>query len=245
MPAHDWSRVTTNLFQHFHNQWISELVDCLNSGVLPDGFYATGQQTAGIYVPDLLANRYETPGNGSGASESQNRGAVLLSDPPKATYIESLDEIDFARRQRSILIQHAQGREVAAIVEIVSESNKASQRKLQQFVRKATDAILQGCHLLIVDLFRPTSRDPDGIHREIWQELGGKPHAQPADKPLTLAAYDAVPFPVAYVEPIAPGDRLQEMPLFLQDELYVKIPLEETYMRVVSKLPPPLKAELA
>ena len=220
MPVHDWSRVSTNLFQHFHGQWIAQLVDRLNDGVLPDGFYATGQQTAGVYVPDLLANRVGSAPEVDASVDpaASSRGGVLLSDPPQTSYIESLDEVDFSRRQRSVLIQHAHGREVAAIIEIVSESNKASERKLQQFVRKASDAILQGCHLLVVDVHPPTNRDPQGIHHEIWQDLGGNPYIPPADKPLTLAAYDAVPFPVAYVDPIAPGERLKSMPLFLQEQ---------------------------
>ena len=50
----------------------------------------------------------------------------------------------------------------------------------------------------------------------------------PEGKPLTLAAYDAGPPPVAYVEPVAVGDRLPEMPIFLKPDLYVA-PLEATY----------------
>jgi hypothetical protein len=40
----------------------------------------------------------------------------------------------------------------------------------------------------------------------------------PADKPLTLAAYDAGPPIVAYVETIGVGDHLKEMPFFLRPE---------------------------
>lgn len=241
MAVRDWSRVNTNLLQHFHGQWISELVDTLNAGLLPEGYFATGQQTAGVHIPGLLANREPTASN---ASRSGTDGGILLSSPPQTSIVEMLDEIDFTRRQRSVIIQHADGREVAAIVEIVSAGNKASERALRQFLRKTTDAVLQGCHLLVIDLHPPTSRDPQGIHNEIWQELGGKPYTAPPGKPLTLVSYDALPFPIAYVEPIGTGDSLPSMPLFLRDELYVRVPLEASYMAVTDKLPRPLKVEL-
>jgi hypothetical protein len=51
----------------------------------------------------------------------------------------------------------------------------------------------------------------------------------PGDQRLTLAAYDAGPPPVAYVEPIAVGEVLPDMPIFLKPDFYVPAPLEETY----------------
>jgi hypothetical protein len=48
-------------------------------------------------------------------------------------------------------------------------------------------------------------------------------------KPLTLVAYDAGPPKTAYVEPVAVGDILKDMPLFLAPGWYVSVPLEATY----------------
>jgi hypothetical protein len=50
----------------------------------------------------------------------------------------------------------------------------------------------------------------------------------PPDKPLTLVAYEAADMTRAYIEPVAVGDVLPEMPLFLEAELYVPVPLEAT-----------------
>jgi hypothetical protein len=33
----------------------------------------------------------------------------------------------------------------------------------------------------------------------------------------------------AFIEPVAVGDPLPDMPLFLDDDFYVNVPLEETY----------------
>ena len=59
----------------------------------------------------------------------------------------------------------------------------------------------------------------------------------PADKPLTLAAYQVAPIRTSYVEPIAVGDPLHEMPLFLFDEFGINVPLEETYQTTWNVLP--------
>src|SRR5438034_522082 len=83
--------------------------------------------------------------------------------------------------------------------------------------------------LLVIDLFPPSKRDPQGIHKAIWDEFVEEDFALPADKRLTLAAYDAGPPPVAYVEPVAVGDTLPEMPIFLKPGFYVPAPLEATY----------------
>ena len=65
-----------------------------------------------------------------------------------------------------------------------------------------------------MDLFPPGKGDPQGIHGAIWAEISDEPFALPSDKPLTLAAYSAGPVKTAYVEPVAVGDELPEMPLF-------------------------------
>ena len=49
------------------------------------------------------------------------------------------------------------------------------------------------------------------------------------DKPLTLAAYSAGLLKKAYVTPIAVGEALPDMPLFLTDADYLPVPLKTTY----------------
>src|SRR5262249_1818664 len=101
--------------------------------------------------------------------------------------------------------------------------------------------IRQGVHLLVVDLFPPGPRDPQGIGKAIWDEFAEEDLELPSDKPLTLAAYDAGPPRVAYFEPVAVGDMLPQMPLFLKSESYVLPPLEATYGTAWKGFPAPLK----
>ena len=93
---------------------------------------------------------------------------------------------------------------------------------------KALELLRAGVHLLIVDLFAPGPRDPQGIHKAIWDELIDNDFALPADKPLTLAAYIGGPCPEAFVEPVVVGAALKEMLLFLTPDVYVPVPLEAT-----------------
>jgi hypothetical protein len=97
------------------------------------------------------------------------------------------------------------------------------------FVTKAIELLDHGYHLLLVDLHPRTARDPDGIHAVIWGEFGGKSKPTLPEKPFTLVAYDAGPPKACYVEPVAIGESLVDMPLFLAPGWYVNVPLERTY----------------
>ena len=81
-------------------------------------------------------------------------------------------------------------------------------------MEKSADLIRQGVHLLVIDLFPPSKRDPQGIHKAIWDQFEEEDLQVPEDKRLTLASYDAGPEYVAYVEFVGVGDPLPEMPLF-------------------------------
>jgi hypothetical protein len=81
----------------------------------------------------------------------------------------------------------------------------------------------------VVDLFPPSSRDPQGIHKAIWDDIEEQPFKLPTDKPLTLASYVASVPKTAYVDPVAVGDRLPNMAAYLDEDSYVPVPLEATY----------------
>lgn len=79
------------------------------------------------------------------------------------------------------------------------------------------------------------------IHKAIWGEIHEEPFQLPADKPLTVAAYCAGLPHTAYVEPVAVGDPLPSLPIFLDPDTYVPAPLEETYQAAWSKSPSVVK----
>jgi hypothetical protein len=161
--------------------------------------------------------------------------AEQLAGGPGLTVRAAIDE--YAARRRTVVIRHVSLHRVVALVEILSPGNKASCHALRAFLDKAVAGLTQGIHLLVADLFPPGPCDPQGIHGALWQRLNGGDYEPPPDKPLTLAAYVAGPVQTAYVEPVAVGDALPDMPLFLDPEQYINVPLEATYRAAYEGVP--------
>ncbi len=237
MPIHDWTRVRANRFHAFHQGWLTRIQDALNGGVLPDGFTALAEQVAGGPAPDVVT--LSLPGPLTGAP-----GGVVLADAPVHTRVRAEAEAAvYARKANRVVVTHPDG-VVVAVIEIVSPGNKDSRHAARSFARKAAEFLFAGVHLLIVDLFPPSRRDPQGSHKLIWDRLRDEPFELPADKPLTVAAYAAgVPIR-AYVEPVAVGDALPDLPVFLTPDRYVSCPLNATYEQSWAVFPKPLKGPL-
>lgn len=236
MPIHDWTRVSAGTWHAFHLSWISEIQAVLNNGLLPADYYAQAEQIAGPLGPDVLTlQEIESAEQPSAAGEEEG-GAVVMA-PPRTRISATAEMDDYVYKRRTLVIRHASGDRIVALLEIVSPGNKSARHAFDSFVGKAIAALFHGYHLLIIDLFPPGPRDPDGIHAAIWGELSDDAEALPADEPLTLAAYSAGPVKHAYVEPTAVGRALVEMPLFLTGDVYVNVPLEATYQAAYRGVP--------
>ncbi len=239
MPIHDWTGVYSGLFHHFHQRWISALSDDLNSGGLPSGYFALAEQYAGERVPDVLT--LHNPDFGDDYADSERAGVALLTAPPRTKFISHADDADtYVQKANRIVVYHRSGG-VVAVIEIVSPGNKHSRAAMEEFVDKAIQYLRQGVHLLIVDLFPPTPRDPNGIHPLIWDTFRETQFELPIERPLTLMSYAAGSEKTAYVEPVAIGDDLTAMPLFLSAKHYVPAPLQPTYDLTWNVCPRPLR----
>lgn len=230
------------MFHHFHNSWVYKLSDRLNDGILPAGFYAAGEQIIGDVEPDVLTFRShaepDVPWPESGA-------IAVVEHPPKVSLTSHADEPLYVSKQDHVVIRSSEGDRLVGLIEIVSRGNKDSRTRFHSFVDKVTAAIEHGCHVLVIDLFPPGSLDPRGIHGAIWEQLVGGKFEPTADRPLTLVSYEAATEPTAYLEPLRVGDRLPDMPLFLDTGWYVEAPLEETYEQTWRGFPDPWKHAVA
>lgn len=238
MPIHDWTRVTAGTWHAFHLSWISEIQEALNNGLLPPDYYSQAEQIAGPLGPDVLTLQEieEEPTNGA-APQSNDSGIAVALAPPRMRISDEAEMNDYVLKRRTLVIRHSSGDRIIALLEIVSPGNKAAKHALRSFVDKAVEALYRGYHLLIVDLFPPTRRDPHGIHAAIWGEFSDNPAPLPPGEPLTLAAYSAGPVKRAYVEPTAVGRELIDMPLFLTPDVYINVPLEATYQAAYRGVP--------
>jgi hypothetical protein len=237
MPIHDWTRVRANRFHDFHQGWTIAIRNALNAGRLPPGFFAMAEQITGGPEPDVIALEVTPPLAGPPA------GIAVAEAPPRARFVTRSEAATYARKANRVTIQHPDG-DLVAVIEIVSPGNKDSRHAIRAFTRKAVEFLQQGVHLLIVDLFPPSPRDPQGIHKLIWDRIRDEPFELPPDKPLTLAAYSAGKIITAYVDPVAVGDTLPDMPIFLTPDHYVYCPLASTYQSSWDAFPSVLRGPL-
>jgi len=178
------------------------------------------------------------------AAPAEDGGGVAVRAQAPRTLITRRAEADaYVGKASRIAVRHRHGN-VVAIIEIVSPGNKASQVEFNSLVEKSAELIRQGVHLLVIDVFPPGRRDPQGIHKAIWDAFDEEELELPPGKPLTIASYDAGPDHVAYVEFVGVGDPLPEMPLFLKPEVYVPVPLEAVYRTAWDSFPAQLKGLL-
>jgi hypothetical protein len=231
MPVHDWTRVDAGIFHDFHNAWLTEIRNVLNNGVLPRDYYALIEQHAGRYIPDVLT--LQAPPPVEGASAPTSRGGLALADAPPRVR-RKLTMTPAARtRRRTLAIRHVSGHRLIAMIEVVSPSNKDRQDHVQEFATKVVTALGLGVHVLLIDLFPPGPHDPRGMHGAVCELLGDEDDSdlddRPDDEPLVLVSYLAGLPVEAYLEPLAVGRSLPEMPLFLQEDRYINVPLEPTY----------------
>jgi hypothetical protein len=234
MAVHDWTRIDAGTFHAFHTAWITHLSEALNGGLLPPSYYALPEQHGGRLVADVLTLQalpsvVPLPAAGEG-------GVAVAEAPPRVR--RKLSPSPAARgTRRTLAIRHVSGHRIIALIEIVSPSNKDRASHVAQFADKAETALWHGIHLLLVDLFPPGRYDPRGMHAAIWERFDDEPYMLPPDEVLTLGSYAAGPSPEAYLEHMAVGSPLAEMPLFLTPDRYINVPLESTYVAAFRGLP--------
>jgi hypothetical protein len=240
MAVHDWARVDANVFHHFRQRWTIAICDALNAGLLPSGYSALVEQHAGGLVPDVLALQRRL----RSSDDAETTGGIVTVTPPKTALVRQAKGVLAARANR-IAIRHRLG-EIVCVLEIVSPGNKSSRAALRAFVDKTIEFLRQGIHLLVIDILPPTSRDPQGMHKAIWDEIEEEPFELVPGKSLILAAYVAGDLLIgrettAYVEMVGVGDPLPDMPAYLDASGYVPVPLEATYQAAWATCPADLR----
>jgi hypothetical protein len=239
MPVHDWTLVEAGIFHDVHTVWIGWIRTALNDGLLPEGYYALAEQHAGGPITDVLTLHASPPPPRPPLPLPPDTGGVAVAEaPPRVRRKETVEPAALARR-RTLAIRHVSGHRLVALLEIVSPANKDRALSVEEFAAKVVSALDVGVHVLVVDLFPPSLHDPHGMHGAIWQRVKQSDEAYdlPAAEPLTLASYAAGPRVDVYLEHLATGAALPEMPLFLRPDRYVNVPLEATYQAAYRGMP--------
>lgn len=239
MPIHDWMRVDAGTFHAFHTSWITHLMEALNGGLLPAGYYALSEQVATRMQTDVLTLR--TPG--ATPRPDPGNGAVAVAEaPPQAHAVARPDPKRKPRhphpRGRHLVVRHLSGHQVVALLEIVSPSNKDRKQHVRDLAGKVVRSLEAGVHVLLLDLLPPGPHDPGGLHGAVWSWFDTAAYEPPGDRPLNLVSYAWDGYePAAYIEPTAVGRTLPDRPLFLTPQRYVNVPLEATYQAAYRGMP--------
>ena len=219
MPIHDWSRVDAGLFQSFRRSWISTLSSALNGGLLPDTCYA-------LLAPAAVKNE------------------EILAAPGTVPFrmpwldVPADDDLEYYRLRKShVVIRRSDDHTAVAVLDIVSAGDRASRAAIHSFAERCVGLIHHRVHLLLCDILPPDQYAPQGIHQTIWHEFDAEQFELPPRKPFTLAAYECDLTTRAYIEPVAVGDALPDMPLFLEPNGCVMVPLQATYQTAYAVLP--------
>jgi hypothetical protein len=242
MPVHDWTRVTAGTFHDFHYSWVLEIKRALKRGLLPEGYYVMAEQFGGdLGAPDVLTLQ-------AGADVEPERsltGTATLTESPPAVHARmTIARDSYARLQRTLVVRHTSGDRIVAMIEVLSPGNKSNRHALRSLLDKAVAALDSGIHLLLIDVHPPGPRDPNGIHGAILNEIGTQDYVLGRERPLTAVAYRGGANVEAFVAHFAVGEPIPPMPLFLTQENYVRVPLEESYLAAWEDVPPQYQAIL-
>lgn len=144
---------------------------------------------------------------------------------------------------RAVTIRESAGDRFVAVVEVVALVHINTQEGIRTLVSGICSALRKGIHVLAVDLHERGPRDRRTLHDLVWESLGEVPPELPSDRPLIGVSCDAVgeeskaPEIRGYVEPLAVGDVIPDMPLFLRPGHFVLAPLEATYNAALAGIP--------
>lgn len=199
----------------FHNSWATYLASQLNA-LLPAGYFAEANVQFGIEI-DVAA--FEEPGSAAAPTGWTPPAPVCHPFEMSGVVVEVG------------IFSRSGGPQLVGAVELVSPANKDRQLHREAFLSKCVAYLQAGVGLVLVDVV--TDRPAD-LHRELLLRLGvTDPGPGPA---LSGSAFRAVERDGAKVldvwrEPIAVGQPLPTLPLWLRGGLCLPVELEATYQR--------------
>lgn len=210
MPLHDWMRVSREAICDFQQTWLVFLRLTL-ARVLPAGFYGNVERHHSRFV----ARR---------ASVADPHGSEAAAN--------SLS------RASSLAVRRAGTDRLVALIELASPSNKDRPASVAAYVEKAKAALDAGVHLVHLDMLPPTPHALANLSSAIWDAADGRDYPFDPAKPFAADAFVADRVNELYANPLGLGDEWPLVPLFLDPETYIDLPLAETYEQAFAGVAP-------
>jgi hypothetical protein len=221
-------------WEGFHHAWATAIAQHLNQEALPPGYFAEPEISVG---PELEID-VATP-ELTGPDRAATGIATAVWSPPRPRIAV---EVDFARLDgyEIRVYQDLGGAELRAAIELVSPANKDRAGSRRTFAAQCAGYLKHGIAVAVVDIV--TARAAN-LHAELFDTLGVKSRRAAWRSPTGLyaVAYRAVtarkaPRVEAWPEPLALGEALPVMPLWLSPELCVPVRLEDSYLTTCRSL---------
>jgi hypothetical protein len=212
----------------FHALWPAMMIQRLKP-LLPEGYRVEPRVQLGTdYEIDVgTLDRRPPATNGQPRHAADGSAAVLTAPAPTLSVATRLSEPD----ELSVQV-YAPGRILVAAVELVSPRNKDRPASRRAFAEKVGELIRQGVSVSLVDVV-------GNSHFNLYADtLGAIGHADPAlgDEPPVMYAVTCRIFGLqpdrrleSWFHPLAVGQPLPTLPLWLHDGLFVNLELEPSY----------------
>jgi hypothetical protein len=225
----------THPLRGFHGAWAAAIARRLNRGVLPAGYYAVPlvdrDGPIEIDVAALREQEVSAPESGAGWPQTWMAPAPAFAVAVDLAAVEGVEVQVFADGGDPSL---------AAAVELLSPRNKDRPAARQAFAVKCVGYLQQGSSIVVVDTV--TTRRAD-LHNTILSLVGvdvGAAALSPSS--LSAVSYRAVGREEesqqleVWPEPLALGQPLPTLPLWIAAEFSVPLDLEASYQMTCADL---------
>jgi Protein of unknown function (DUF4058) len=212
-------------WEGFHHAWATMIAGQLNMGVLPKEYFAEPEICIGPEFEVDVATMERSPAGKRG------RTALLAVSKPKFAL-----QVDFSHLEgcEVRVYRDLGGADLCAAIELISPANKDRVGTRRMFAAKCAGYLRNGVGVMIIDSV--TSRRGN-LHEELFKNLEAKGRGRDWKSPtgLNVVSYRAATFRDSprvevWPEPLTLGKSLPKMPLWLSNDLWVSLNLEESYL---------------
>jgi len=216
----------------FHGQWPAMIVLALNRK-LPRRYVAAPQVHHGAAVEIDVVEFDKEPASAAAEVSDDNGGvATAVWAPPRATLAVETDWLSLDEYEVHVFDTLRSGRRLVAAVEIVSPANKDRPEHRRAFVAKCAALLQKQVAVSIVDLV--TTRQ-DNLYADLLDLLGKSDPSLGRERPALYAATCRNTLKgdswllETWMNPLALGQPLPTLPLWLADNLAMPLDLEPSY----------------
>jgi hypothetical protein len=216
----------THPWRGFHSAWAAAMARLLNDGVLPAGYYAMPLADRDGPIEIDVATLRE-----AGAPEPEGgTGSPQVWAPPAPGFTVAVELPGTDAVEVQVFANDGDPR-LAAAIELVSPRNKDRPQARQAFAVKCVGYLQQGSSVVIVDTVATRRAD---MHLAILGLLGVDTNTTPPSS-LSATSYRAVGLEeesqqlLIWPEPLALGEPLPTLPLWIATDFSVPLDLEVSY----------------